>query len=138
MNEDDKTPEEEPLRDELPEGVPEPPDLAKVEALRRRMRAERQRGGGGPIRIGTEKRGIDLDDKTGRRARDIGTYTVIPMMLLAGPAIGFLMGMFIESKWGGAPWPTVIGALFGLAAAFRQIFLMLAQKSAEEAKDKRF
>jgi F0F1-type ATP synthase assembly protein I len=134
MTDEDKTPAEEPL----PEGVPEPPDIEKVRALRRKMRAERQRGGGRPFRVGTEKRGIDLDEKTGKRARDIGIYTVIPMMLLAGPAIGFLMGMFIENRWGGAPWPTVIGALFGLAAAFRQIFLMLAQKSAEEAKDKRF
>ena len=134
MSEDDKTPKEEPL----PEGVPEPPDLAKVEALRRRMRVEREKGGGRPIRIGTDRRGVTLDEQTGKRARDIGLYTVIPMMLLAGPAIGFLMGLFIERQWGSQPWPTVIGALFGLAAAFRQIYLLLARKSAEEQRNRRF
>jgi len=130
---DDKTPEEEPL----PEGVPEPPDMARVRDLRARMKKDNPRGGR-PMRVGTDKRGIDIDEKTGQRARDIGLYTVIPMMLLAGPAIGFLMGMFIENRWGGAPWPTAGGALFGLAAAFRQIYLMLARKTAEEARNKKF
>ena len=135
---EDKTNGQAPIEDDpLPEGVPEPPDLEKVRELRRRMDADRETGAR-KVRIGTDKRGVTIDDKTGRRARDIGLYTVIPMMLLAGPAIGFLMGMFIENRWGGAPWPTVIGALFGLAAAFRQIFLLLARKSAEEAKDKKF
>ena len=124
-------------RKDLPEGVPEPPDLARVRELRARMSKDHPKGGR-KMRVGTDKRGIDIDDKTGQRARDIGLYTVIPMMLLAGPAIGFLMGMFIEGKWGGAPWPTAGGALFGLAAAFRQIYLMLARKAAEEAKNKRF
>ena len=133
MTDDRKPIEEEPL----PEGVPEPPDLEKVRELRRRMDAERKTGPR-KLRIGTDRRGVTLDDKTGRRARDIGLYTVIPMMLLAGPASGFLMGMYIERQWGGAPWPTVIGALFGLGAAFRQIYLLLARKSAEEAKEKRF
>jgi F0F1-type ATP synthase assembly protein I len=133
MTDEERPPEDDPL----PEGVPEPPDLKKVRELRRRMAADRTTGSR-KVRIGTDKRGVTLDDKTGQRARDIGLYTVIPMMLLAGPAIGFLMGMFIERQWGGAPWPTAGGALFGLAAAFRQIYLMLARKSAEEARDKKF
>lgn len=131
------TDEEKPTEEPLPEGVPEPPDLARVRELRARMRKD-QSASGRSMRVGTGKRGVDIDDKTGKRARDIGLYTVIPMMLLAGPAIGFLMGMFIEDKWGGAPWPTAGGALFGLAAAFRQIYLMLARKAAEEARDKKF
>lgn len=131
------TDEEKPPEGPLPEGVPEPPDLAKVRELRARIKKDHP-ASARPMRVGTDKRGVDLDDKTGKRARDIGIYTVIPMMLLAGPAIGYLMGMFIENKWGGTPWPTAGGALFGLAAAFRQIYLMLARKAAEEARDKKF
>lgn len=62
-----------------------------------------------------------------RRARDIGIYTAIPMMLLAGPALGYLIGHWAGGRWGNqTTWQTV-GALFGLLAAGRQIWLILKE-----------
>jgi F0F1-type ATP synthase assembly protein I len=104
----------------LPPGVPEPPDMAKVDDLRGRM--ERERGG----RRG-RRRGM-FDKDAGSQARDIGTYTIIPMMMIAGPLVGYLLGKGAENLFGGEPWPGVIGMLFGVVAAFRQVFLMLADK----------
>ena len=104
----------------LPPGVPEPPDLSKVRDLRERMekdKAERRGSGRG--------RGTP----TGKQGRDIGTYTIIPMMMLAGPLVGYLLGKGLENIFGGEPWPGVAGMLFGLVAAFRQIFLLLADRA---------
>lgn len=105
--------------DSLPPGVPEPPDPAKVDELRGRIeedRASRRQG----------RRG--LDSATGKQARDIGTYTIIPMMMIAGPLVGYLLGKGVENMFGGEPWPSVVGMLFGVVAGFRQVFLMLARK----------
>ncbi len=111
--------------EKLPPGVPEPPDLAKVRDLRQRLAQDRSaRGGSGP----GGGRGPGRGAPTGKQARDIGTYTIIPMMMIAGPLVGYLLGKGAENLFGGEPWPGVIGMLFGLVAAFRQIFLLLAAR----------
>ena len=101
----------------LPPGVPEPPDLSKVRDLREQM--EKDRAG----------RGSRRGTPTGKQGRDIGTYTIIPMMMLAGPLVGYLLGKGLENIFGGEPWPGVAGMLFGMVAAFRQIFLLLAERA---------
>lgn len=63
----------------------------------------------------------------GRQFRDIGIYTAIPMMMAIGPALGYWLGLQAEKKWGHEPWFSAFGALFGLAAAFRQIWIILKQ-----------
>jgi len=108
----------------LPPGVPEPPDLTKVHDLRERMEKEKAGRGG----VG-RRRGLGRGAPTGRQARDIGTYTIIPMMMIAGPLVGYLLGKGVENMFGGEPWPGVVGMLFGLVAAFRQIFLLLADRA---------
>jgi MFS family permease len=67
-------------------------------------------------------------EQRGKLIRDIGTYTIIPIMMVVGPILGWWIGRQIETQWGGYPWPSVGGALFGLVAAVRQIFLILTQK----------
>ena len=128
MTEPDRPDQAEPREDgsaeSLPPGVPEPPDMAKVRDLRERMeddRTSRRRG-----------RGLGFGKESGRQARDIGTYTIIPMMMVAGPLVGYLLGKGIEKIFGGEPWPGVVGLLVGLVAAFRQIFLMLAARTKQD------
>lgn len=64
-----------------------------------------------------------------RGMREVGIYTTIPMMLLAGPAVGYWLGLQAEKHWGHAPWFAVGGAVFGLAAAIRQIIKLIRQGS---------
>lgn len=106
--------------------LPELPDPARVEALRRRLRRDRREGGGGPA--GFNLPGLRSAEETGRRARDIGAYTIIPMMMVVGPAIGYLLGLGAERLFGGKPWPSLAGMLWGMLAAFRQIYLILKQR----------
>jgi F0F1-type ATP synthase assembly protein I len=117
MTDPEKPAETETSTQELPPGVPEPPDLSKVRDLRRQMAKDR-----------SGRRKNPSSNDRGRQARDIGTYTIIPMMMVAGPLVGYLMGKGLENLFGGRPWPSVAGMLFGLVAAFRQIFLLLARK----------
>jgi hypothetical protein len=67
-------------------------------------------------------------DQRGKWIRDIGSYTIIPTMMVVGPLLGWWIGRQIEARWGGDPWPSVGGAIFGLAAAVRQIYLILTRK----------
>ena len=126
----DSPPQDRPAGPAAPPGFPEPPDPKRLQEIRgqldrdiARRRAERTqeaRRFGGPVRLG--------------QAKDIGIYTMIPALLLAGPAVGYGLGWLIERWWGGTPWPVVGGTLFGLAAAFRQIFLIFAGRAAPSAK----
>ena len=104
-----------PLRHDLPE----PPDPARVRKLREELDRQRRlhRSAGG-------RDGVD----TGQRIRDIGSYTLIPVMMGVGPALGYGLGRLVEKQWGGEPWPVVLGTLFGLAAAFRQVYLLLLKR----------
>ena len=116
----------------LPPGVPEPPDLAKVRDLRERMEQERM-GQGSAGRGG--RRSSRFSNNAGEQARDIGIYTIIPMMMIAGPLVGYLLGKGLENMFGGEPWPGVAGMLFGLVAAFRQIFLLLAERARRDREE---
>jgi F0F1-type ATP synthase assembly protein I len=71
------------------------------------------------------------DDPERRNWREVGLYTTIPMMLLAGPALGYWLGLQIENRAGHEPWFTVGGAMFGLAASIRQVIKVLQKGSRE-------
>ncbi len=64
-------------------------------------------------------------EKRARQIRDIGIYTAIPMMMIVGPALGYYLGHLAERKWGHAPWFSGGGALLGLVAAARQIYMII-------------
>ncbi|PID79037.1 hypothetical protein CSB20_12095 [bacterium DOLZORAL124_64_63] len=121
--------------DEVPSssGFPERPDGKKLDALQDQLHRDRRirRAGQNNTRV------AKYTAKVGKSVRDIGTYTLIPAMMVAGPVVGYALGWLVEKKWGGAPWPGVVGLLFGLVAAFRQIFLILARKSTPD-KDNQF
>ncbi|MDO9693509.1 MAG: hypothetical protein Q7W56_02125 [Candidatus Latescibacteria bacterium] len=64
----------------------------------------------------------------GRQLRDVGIYTAIPMMLIAGPALGYFLGSLAAGRWGHTPAFEAGGAMLGLAAAARQIWLLLSRR----------
>ena len=116
----------------LPQGYPERPDGKKVHKLRNQLKSTRA------ARKKAENKapGARYTAKFGKQAKDIGTYTLIPMMMLAGPIVGYGLGWILEKQWGGAPWTGVIGLLLGVLAAFRQIFIILAKKARADKSKK--
>lgn len=109
----------------LPEGFPERPDAKKVDVLRQQLKNDKHSRTNPTNAPAASK----YATKVGKQARDIGAYTLIPSLMLAGPAVGYGLGWLVEKQWGGAPWTSVFGLLFGLVAAFRQIFIILAKKA---------
>jgi hypothetical protein len=71
------------------------------------------------------------DDPDRRGLREVGIYTTIPMLLLAGPALGYWLGLQAQNRWGHDPWFAVGGAVFGLAASIRQIVKVIRRGSEE-------
>jgi F0F1-type ATP synthase assembly protein I len=107
-----------PDADESREIYPEPPDARRVDELRRRLRSEQA----------SSSRPDRFTQKVGNSARDLGTYTLIPTLMIAGPLVGFLVGRGVEKLWGGAPWGAVGGLLLGVAAGFREVILLLKRR----------
>ncbi len=106
------------------ESYPEPPDLGRVHKLRARIVTDKAE-----TEAGVTEADSRLNRKVGKTAKDIGTYTLIPSLMLAGPVVGYLLGHLVEKQFGGEPWGAVIGMLAGVVAAFRQVFLLLSRKS---------
>ncbi len=103
--------------------IPEPPDMERVRELRGRLRsdkAEANIAGNGPK--------SRFAGKSGKAARDLGTYTLIPSLMIAGPVVGYVLGRLVEKNFGGEPWGAVGGMLLGLVAGFRQVFILVAKK----------
>lgn len=70
----------------------------------------------------------------GKLVRQIGTVTTIPMILAAGPLVGFWFGQWIDRRFGSEPWGTVIVALLGLIASVKQVIQIIQRWIKEESK----
>ncbi len=115
----------------LPEGYPTRPDGKKIDELRHQLKTERAARNN----LNNKAPRSKFDSKKAKQAKDIGTYTLIPMIMLAGPIVGYGLGWALEKQWGGAPWTTTIGLLMGVTAAFRQIFILMANKAKADKRD---
>jgi ATP synthase protein I len=49
----------------------------------------------------------------------------IPMLMLAGPVIGFLIGRWIDGRMDWAPWGAIVGLVLGLVTGFHESFLII-------------
>jgi len=107
----------------IPDSYPEPPSLKAVDDLRSRLRVERSE----MEEDITSPRGR-LNHSVGKRAKDLGSYTLIPSLMLAGPFVGYALGRLAERYFTIEPWGAVVGMLVGMVAAFREVFLLLKRK----------
>ncbi len=108
---------------------PDPPDPKRLAEVREGLEREQARRRAEQ----SQARRNFMARIPGGQIKDIAAYTLIPAMLLAGPALGYGLGRLVEWRWGGSPWGVVLGSMFGLAAAFKQIYLILMQKTAPPA-----
>lgn len=60
------------------------------------------------------------DEKNNRFVRQVGLLTTIPVMLLSGPLIGFLIGDYIDKRFGTTPWFMIVCLTLGIVASIRQ------------------
>ena len=60
-----------------------------------------------------------------RLIRQVGILTAIPMIMVAGPLVGFFLGRFLDERLHSAPWGLVGGLLLGVVAAARETIRMI-------------
>ncbi|HSG99267.1 MAG TPA: AtpZ/AtpI family protein [candidate division Zixibacteria bacterium] len=68
-------------------------------------------------------------EEMGRRAKEIGSLGLIPIILAVGPIIGALIGQWLDKRFATAPWLTIVFVIFGFVAAVREMLRLI--KSAE-------
>lgn len=68
------------------------------------------------------------------QVKQLGILTTIPIILLAGPAVGFLMGGWIDRKFHIYPWVTIIFVFLGFAASARELARLLKDVLKEDKK----
>ena len=71
------------------------------------------------------------DDKF-KLARQMGIAITIPMVLLAGPLVGWFIGSWLDKKFGTEPWFLTIMLIMGLAAGIRQTIQLIKQISRDD------
>ena len=57
--------------------------------------------------------------------KDLGVITRVSIELVAGTAVGTLVGYFADRMAGTAPWLMIAGVFLGAIAGFRNIFRYL-------------
>ena len=69
------------------------------------------------------------NEKDYRYIRQVGLLTTIPVMLLSGPLIGFLVGNYIDKRFGTAPWFMILFVCLGFVASIRQTIAIIKKAS---------
>ena len=71
-----------------------------------------------------------------RLARQVGIYTSIPMVMVGGPVLGFLVGRFLDQRFGSDPWGVAVAVLVGIVAGGIQTIKLIgyAQQGSDTTK----
>ncbi len=75
-------------------------------------------------------------DAVSSQLKQLGSLTTIPIILLAGPAVGYFMGGWLDLKFRVYPWFTIILIILGFIASGREVFRLLQEISKDEASKK--
>ncbi len=75
-----------------------------------------------------------MSDQSSRKngLRQIGAVTTIPMILVAGPFLGFWIGQWLDGRLGTDPWAKVVVSLLGSAASLKQVIEIIRRLIKEE------
>ena len=65
-----------------------------------------------------------MDEDLKKTIKDLAYFSSIGFAMALSIAIGVVIGYFIDEKFGTDPWFLYIGLGLGIAAAFRNLYLM--------------
>ena len=68
--------------------------------------------------------------------KQIGSLTAVPIILLAGPAVGYFTGGWVDRQFRFYPWCTVLLSVLGFIASGREVMRLLRQVLKEDKEDK--
>ena len=62
-----------------------------------------------------------------RLFRHVGLLSTIPVVLLSGPVIGYFIGIYLDKRWGTAPWLMIFFLIIGFIASVRQTIAVITK-----------
>jgi ATP synthase protein I len=63
--------------------------------------------------------------------RQIGLLTLIPIIMVVAPLLGYFLGSFLDQKLGTEPYLMIVFIIFGFAAAGKEVYELI-RRSAQE------
>ena len=70
------------------------------------------------------------------QVKQLGALTAVPIILVAGPIVGYFIGNWVDNKFRLYPWGTVLFLILGFVASGREIFRLTKQILKEDSKQK--
>ena len=65
-----------------------------------------------------------MDNETKKMIRTLGHVSTVGLSMAFAIGIGAIVGHYLDKKFGTAPWLLLIFLGFGVAAAFRNLYIM--------------
>ena len=65
-----------------------------------------------------------MDDETRKLFKTLGYLSTVGLSMAIAIGIGAALGLYLDKKFGTDPWLFFIFVGFGIAAAFRNLYLM--------------
>ena len=65
-----------------------------------------------------------MDDETKRLFRTLGHLSTIGLTMAVSIGLGALIGHYLDNRFGTEPWLLLVFIGFGIAAAFRNLYVM--------------
>ena len=75
---------------------------------------------------------LRLKPTYGKLLRQVGVVTTIPMILVAGPLVGYGIGTWLDRHFGTDPWGKVVVLLLGFGASLKQVVSIIRNLIKEE------
>lgn len=71
------------------------------------------------------------DDKSAGY-RQIGFLTLIPIIMVVAPLLGYFLGSFLDQKLGTEPYLMIVFIVFGFVAAGKEVYELIKRSAKEE------
>ena len=65
-----------------------------------------------------------MDDETRKLIKTLGYLSTVGLSMAIAIGIGAVLGWYLDKKFGTDPWLFIVFVGFGIAAAFRNLYLM--------------
>ncbi len=64
--------------------------------------------------------------------RQIGFLTLIPIIMVVAPLLGYFLGSFLDEKLGTGPYLMIVFIVFGFVAAGKEVYELIKRSAKEE------
>lgn len=65
-----------------------------------------------------------MDEDLKKTIKDLAFFSTIGIAMALSIALGALIGYYLDNKFGTHPWLLYVGLALGIAAAFRNLYLL--------------